>query len=113
MKLSINIIDKQLIIFLLLAFVILLFTEPVLASASQGGGLPYESWMTNLRKSLTGPVAFTVAIAGIIVTGAGLIFGGEINQFFRAVIYLVLVMSLVVGANNIMSSFFGVGASFI
>ena len=28
-----------------------------MASAAQGGGLPYETWLTNLQQSLTGPVA--------------------------------------------------------
>jgi type IV secretion system protein VirB2 len=39
-----------------------------------------------------------------------LIFGGDLNGFFRTLIFLVLVMALLVGANNVMSSFFGAGA---
>jgi type IV secretion system protein VirB2 len=39
-----------------------------------------------------------------------LIFGGELNHFFRSLIFLVLVMALTVGAQNMMSSFFGAGA---
>lgn len=80
------------------------------ASAATGGGLPYESWLASLRNSVTGPVAFTLSIIGIVIAGGVLIFGGELNAFFRTLIFLVLVMALLVGAQNIMSSFFGTGA---
>ena len=96
---------------LALAFVVLLINTPdALASAGTGGSLPYEDWLDNLRKSVTGPVAFAIAIIGIIVAGGVLIFGGDLNGFFRSMIFLVLVMALVVGAQNMMSSFFGRGA---
>ncbi|WEL55645.1 TrbC/VirB2 family protein [Pseudomonas kermanshahensis] len=75
-------------------------------AAGTGGGLPYESWLENLRKSVTGPVAFALSIIGIVVAGGVLIFGGDLNGFFRSLIFLVLVMALIVGANNIMQSFF-------
>ncbi|TXH91674.1 MAG: conjugal transfer protein TrbC, partial [Thauera aminoaromatica] len=42
--------------------------------------------------------------------GGILIFGGELNGFFRTLIFIVLVMALLVGAQNMMSSFFGRGA---
>lgn len=94
------------------AFIILflLVVHPALASEGTGGSLPYESWLTNLRNSATGPVAFTLSIIGIVVAGGILIFGGELNGFFRTLIFIVLVMGLLVGAQNMMSSFFGRGA---
>ena len=39
-----------------------------------------------------------------------MIFGGDLNGFFRTLIFLVLVMALLVGAQNMMTSFFGQGA---
>lgn len=87
-----------------------LYTDPALAAAGQGGGLPYESWLNKLRASVTGPVAFGVSMIGIVIAGAVLIFGGELNAFFRTLIFIVLVMALLVGAQNMMSSFFGRGA---
>ena len=74
------------------------------------GGLPYESWLTSLQNSVTGPVAFGISIIGIVVAGGVLIFGGDLNGFFRTLIFIVLVMALLVGANNVMTSFFGAGA---
>lgn len=94
---------------LLLAF-ILLAPHTALASEGTGGSLPYESWLTNLRNSVTGPVAFALSIVGIVIAGGVLIFGGDLNGFFRTLIFIVLVMALLVGAQNMMSTFFGRGA---
>lgn len=80
------------------------------ASEGTGGALPYEGWLNNLRNSVTGPVAFALSIIGIVIAGGVLIFGGDLNGFFRTLIFLVLVMALLVGAQNVMGSFFGRGA---
>ena len=84
--------------------------HPAMASTSTGGSLPYESWLTSLQNSVTGPVAFALSIVGIVVAGGVLIFGGELNAFFRSLIFIVLVMALLIGAKNMMSTFFGQGA---
>ena len=90
----------------------LILTKTVMAAETGSGtALPYESWLSTIQKSLTGPVAFSISIIGIVSCGATLIFtGGEINKFMRSVVYLVLVMTLLVGANSFMSSVFN-GAS--
>jgi type IV secretion system protein VirB2 len=59
---------------------------------------------------MTGPVAFTLSLLGIIVAGGVLIFGGELNAFVRTLVFVVLVMGFLVGAQNMMSTFFGQGA---
>jgi len=94
---------------LLWAF-ILLVPQHAFAATGTGGSLPYESWLTSLQNSVTGPVAFALSIIGIVIAGGVLIFGGDLNGFFRTLIFLVLVMALLVGAQNMMSSFFGKGA---
>ena len=94
----------------ILLLVFLLVPPHALAAEGTGGSLPYESWLTNLRNSVTGPVAFALAMIGIVVAGGVLIFGGDLNGFFRTLIFVVLVMALLVGAQNMMSSFFGRGA---
>lgn len=97
---------------LVLCVLALCLLAPSMAFASEGtgGSLPYEGWLTNLRNSVTGPVAFTLSLIGIVVAGGILIFGGELNAFFRTLIFIVLVMALLVGAQNMMSTFFGRGA---
>lgn len=94
---------------LFIAFLIFV-PHHALAAEGTGGSLPYESWLTNLRNSVTGPVAFALSIMGIVISGGVLIFGGDLNGFFRSLIFLVLVMALLIGAQNMMSTFFGRGA---
>ncbi len=98
------------LIITLLFLAVLCMPQQAWAAAGTGGSLPYESWLENLRNSVTGPVAFALSIIGIVVAGGVLIFGGDLNGFFRTLIFLVLVMALLVGVQNIMSTFFGRGA---
>ncbi|SEP42671.1 conjugal transfer system pilin TrbC [Nitrosovibrio sp. Nv6] len=102
--------NEWLCVALLLLVVWMLSPEYALASEGVGGTLPYESWLVNLRNSVTGPVAFTLSIIGIVVAGGVLIMGGDLGGFFRTLIYIVLVLALLVGAQNMMSNFFGRGA---
>ncbi len=95
---------------LLLLALWMLLPEQVLASEGVGGTLPYESWLVNLRNSVTGPVAFTLSMIGIVVAGSVLIMGGDLSGFFRTLIFIVLVLALLIGAQNMMSNFFGRGA---
>ena len=77
---------------------------PEIANASSTG-MPYEGALEKLKNSLTGPVAQTVAIVGIVASGATLIFGGEISGFLKSVIYLILVCSLLIAGTKIISVF--------
>lgn len=76
--------------FIVLLALLLLYSPELLASEGPGGSLPYESWLKNLRQSITGPVAFSISMIGIVVAGGVLIFGGELNAFFRTLIFIVL-----------------------
>ena len=95
---------------LFIMFALVLITPEQVFATGTAGGLPYESWLTNLQNSVTGPVAFGLSIIGIVIAGGVLIFGGDLNGFFRTLIFIVLVMALLVGADNVMTSFFGAGA---
>ena len=55
-------------------------------------------------------MALAISLIGIVVTGAMLIFGGEINEFARRVIMLVLVVALLVQANSLLTNLFTSGA---
>lgn len=96
-----------LLIFLTAFLAVNLIPAAYASSAGSGAALPYEVWLTALQKSATGPIAFTVSLLGIIGSGATLIFtGGEISRFMRSIIYIVLVMTLLLGANSLMTNFF-------
>jgi type IV secretion system protein TrbC len=80
------------------------------AASSGGGGLPWETPLQTLRDSITGPVAYAISLMGVVVAGATLVFGGEINDFVRRIIMLVLVISLIIFSTNILSTLFNAGA---
>jgi type IV secretion system protein VirB2 len=73
-------------------------------AGQQGGGMPFDDTLTKIRKSATGPLAAGLAIVGVIVAGGTLIFGGEIGGFFKSLMFIVLVASMLVGADNILNN---------
>jgi type IV secretory pathway VirB2 component (pilin) len=91
------------------AAVLVLVTHPALASSS--GSLPWEGPLEQIQKSITGPVAGFIALAAVAVAGGMLIFGGELNDFARRLMYVVLVAGILLGATQIVALFGSTGAS--
>jgi type IV secretion system protein TrbC len=83
-------------------FVVTVFQLPEVSASTAGGSqpMPYVAWLDNLRASTSGPVAYALSLIGIIVSGGILIFGGDLNGFFRTLIFIVLVTALIVAADN-------------
>lgn len=81
------------------------------ARASSGGGLPWEAPLQQIQESITGPVAATIALAAVAIAGGMLIFGGELNDFARRLIYVVLVAGILLGATQIIGLFGATGAT--
>lgn len=92
-----------------LAVLGLALTTP--AMASSGGGLPWEGPLEQIQQSITGPVAGFIALAAVAVAGGMLIFGGELNDFARRLMYVVLVAGILLGATQIVELFGTSGAS--
>lgn len=63
--------------------------------------LPYEGGLATFRESMQGPVPFIISLAGIVGCGAMLIFGGEISGFLRTMVFIVLVVAVIVQAENV------------
>ncbi len=84
----------------------------VLASTG-GGGLPWEAPLVTIRDSLSGPVAGAIALLGIVVCGGMLIWGGEISEFTRRIVMVVLVVALLLGANTMLTTLFQVSGAVI
>lgn len=94
----------------LLVLWVLSMPNEVYAAGTAGGGLPYESALTRLRASITGPVAFTLSLIGIVGAAGVLIFGGELTGFLRMMVFLVLLIAILVGAQNVLTTLFAAGA---
>lgn len=98
--------------FLASSVVFLSLLAPQLAlAAAGGGGLPWEGPLATIQASMTGPVAVSVALIAIMVSGGMLIFGGEINNFARTGVYITLVLGLLVMAQNVLSGLYATGAA--
>ena len=81
------------------------------AAGGGGGGLPWEGPLQQIQQSITGPVAGFIALAAVAVAGGMLIFGGELNDFARRLMYVVLVAGILLGATQIVGLFGASGAS--
>lgn len=88
----------------------IVLATPALAG-SGGGGLPWEGPLEQIQESITGPVAGYIALAAVAIAGGMLIFGGELNDFARRLVYVVLVAGLLLGATQIVGLFGATGAS--
>lgn len=97
---------KNLLIVLFL-FAIIALLQGAHASVTGGGEMPWESGLSTLTNSITGPVATGICLVGIVGCGAGLAFGGEMNQFVKTSLILVLVVCLIIGATKILKAVTG------
>jgi type IV secretion system protein TrbC len=91
---------------------LLVSISPALAS-SGGGSLPWEGPLEQIQQSITGPVAGYIALAAVAIAGGMLIFGGELNDFARRLVYIVLVAGVLLGATTIVGLFGATGATIV
>lgn len=98
--------------FILLLLLSLLAADMTLA-ATGGGGLPWESPLSTIKDSLTGPVAGYIALVAIMVCGAMLIFGGDFSGFAKNLINVVIACAVILGASSIITNLFGTSGALI
>jgi type IV secretory pathway VirB2 component (pilin) len=94
------------------AATLLLSTHSAFAS-SGGGGLPWETPLRTIQQSLSGPVAFAIAVIAMAAAGGTLVFGGELTEFTRRACLLVLAIGFLVGGVSIMTLLFGVSGAVV
>jgi len=103
-------LDRNCAASVLTALAICALVSPAMTS-SGGGGLPWEAPLEQIQQSITGPVAGYIALAAVAIAGGMLIFGGELNDFARRLVYVVLVAGILLGATQIVALFGATGAS--
>jgi len=79
-------------------------SEPSMAGTATG--LPWETPMDKIKSSLTGPIALGISIIALAAAGAALVFGGELSEFTRKIIMLVMALALLVSGAGIMTQLF-------
>ena len=97
---------------LLAAGVALVIASPAWA-AGAGTAMPWESPLTTVQNSLSGPVAKAIGIIAIVVTGLGFAFA-EGGSAMRKGIGIVFGLAIAFTATTFISTFFNVtaGAAF-
>jgi type IV secretory pathway VirB2 component (pilin) len=96
---------------LTLLLFLLLASQIALAGGGGGGGLPWETPLSRVATSLTGPVALSVSLIALMVAGGTLVFGGELSEFARRSCVAVLAIAFLVLGAGFMTSLFGVGGA--
>src|SRR5712691_3470440 len=96
----------------LLTLASVFFSMPAFA-AGGGSALPWESPLTRLQQSLSGPVAGAIAIIALVAIGVTLVFGGEWNEFARRAVYAVCAIAFIISAAALLGGLFAVGAAVV
>lgn len=83
----------------------ILFTFIILSDAALAAeaSLPFVPTMEKLSEALTGRVATAIATIGICVSGGMLIFGGQLDGFFRTMCMVVAAGSVMILAGKIVT----------
>lgn len=66
--------------------------------------LPWEAPLTALQNSLTGPVAKAIGVIAMAISGGMLAFGGELNEFTKRIMMVVLALAVMLLASNFVSA---------
>lgn len=97
--------SKEKIVGLWVAMLVLLATHPAFATGG-GSGMPWESPISKVLNSFTGPVARAGGILAIVATGLGLAFS-EGGGFMRKVVGVVFGLAITFSATTFISQFLG------
>ena len=79
-----------------------------IAFAGVGPSMPWDSGLDTLVKNLTGKTALAVGVLALFLAGAGLVFGGEMTEFVRKMLMLIMAIAVVVSATSLMNILFGI-----
>lgn len=96
-----------------ISILLLMMMFPDMAYASSSTGMPWESPLSKIVSSITGPVAFGISVLAIAASGITLIWGGEITNLIKTLVFIALVISVIVFSVNILSSVFGISSTSI
>ena len=98
---------------ILVALLSLMAAQMAFAGGGGGGGLPWETPLSRVATSLTGPVALSISLIALMVAGGTLVFGGELSEFARRSCVAVLAIAFLVLGAGFMTSLFGVGGAVV
>jgi type IV secretion system protein VirB2 len=74
------------------------------AAHAQSGALPWEAPLAALQNSLTGPIAKAIGVSALAVAGGMLAFGGELADFTKRILMVVLALAVMLLAGNFVTA---------
>jgi len=83
-----------------------LLISPEAFAAGTGEGLPWEGPLDKLKRSLSGPVAMAISLVALVACGATLIFGGDMNEFSRKMVMVVMGVAVLVSSSSVLEMLF-------
>jgi len=106
--------NEKFLNYMILGLLLLMVMAPDLYAGTTGGGtgggtggtpMPWVNPLNTIKSSLSGPVAGAISLIGVIAAGSMLMFGnsGDFSGAFRTLIWVVLVVSIIIVANSIIT----------
>jgi len=101
---------QNLLKYFLFGIIAMVVFSPELFASSTG--MPWEGPLTQIKNSLSGPVAGAISLIGVIAAGSMLLFNqnGNFSGTFQTIIWMVLIVSLIITANVIINFYTASGA---
>lgn len=76
-------------------------------SAFASTSFEYEKALETFSDSITGPVAFFIAIIAMAASGFGIVFGGELTGWIKIACGIICMVGFIVFSSNIYQTLFG------
>lgn len=102
-----TIVKLCIVVGFLLAFICV---SEVTALASDGGDLPWNTGLEKLTKALSGKMALFISMVGIFFAGGMLLFGGDLGNFGKMIMMVVLVGCMMGGLASVVGAFISTGS---
>lgn len=80
------------------------------AAAGGGGAMPYSTWLTTFKTSVTGEVAQIISLIVIVGGVAGWILAGQLEGLLQVLLRCGLGIAIIVGATAFITSVGSAGA---
>lgn len=106
-------INRTSVMFCILALLLFLVITDSAFASTGAQGFEYETALEKFSQSITGPVAFFIAIIAMAASGFGIVFGGELTGWIKIACGIICMVGFIVFSSNIYQTLFGVSSALI
>ena len=104
-------INRTALILLVLCLLVMVADSALASTGAQG--FEYEDALEKFSQSITGPVAFFIAIIAMAASGFGIVFGGELTGWIKIACGIICMVGFIVFSANSFQGLFGVSGALI